>query len=136
MIFFENNLLPQSDVVFNSESNGSDTLWQEKNYFQNIFKNYFLQNDVTSRRRRSFQIYQPFCQQPRCRDLKFQMMASIIQSWPILMFFENSCVISILLFNINGKFCNLSRKLVTPNSVDRGRTGSRPCPGNFSVRLR
>ena len=51
MIFFENNLSLQSDVVFDSESNDCNfsSLAPPGGEKKNIF-NFFLQNDVTSRR--------------------------------------------------------------------------------------
>ena len=54
MIFFENNLLVQSGIVFDSESNGRNfsSLARKK-----IIFNLFIQNDVMSRRRRFYQIF-------------------------------------------------------------------------------
>ena len=56
--FFENNLLLQSDVVFDSESN-------DRNFSspappggeKKIISNFIFQNDVTSRRGRFYQIF-------------------------------------------------------------------------------
>ena len=58
MIFFENNLLLQSDEVFDIESNDRNFSSEappggEKNYFQ-----FILRNDVTSRRRRFSQLFE------------------------------------------------------------------------------
>ena len=58
MIFFENKLLQQPDAVFDSESNGGNLSSLalpdgEKKY--NF--HFFLQNDVTSRRGRFYQIF-------------------------------------------------------------------------------
>ena len=57
MIFFENNLLLQSYVVFDSESNGRNfsSLVPSGGEKKNIF-NFFFLNDVTSRCRRFLQI--------------------------------------------------------------------------------
>ena len=57
MIFFGNNVLLQSDVVFDSESNDRNfsslaPLGGEEKLFS-----IFLQNDVTSRRRPFFHIF-------------------------------------------------------------------------------
>ena len=58
MIFFEKKLLPQSDVVFDSESNGRNfSSLAPPGGEKKIIFNFFFQNDVTSRRRRFFQIF-------------------------------------------------------------------------------
>ena len=55
MIFFENKLLIQSDVVFDSESNGCNfSSLAPPGGEKKIIFNFFFQNDVTSRRRRFF----------------------------------------------------------------------------------
>ena len=58
VIFFENKLLLQPDVVFDSESNGRNfsSLAPPGGEKKNIF-NFYLQNDVTSRRGRFNQIF-------------------------------------------------------------------------------
>ena len=58
MIFFENKLLLQSDVVFDSESNGRNfsSLAPPGGEKKNIF-NFYLQNDVTRRRGRFYQMF-------------------------------------------------------------------------------
>ena len=58
MIFFENKLLLQSDVVFDSESNGRNfsSLAPPGGEKKIIFK-FFFQNDVTSRRGRFCQMF-------------------------------------------------------------------------------
>ena len=57
MIFAEKNLLLQSDVVFDFESNERNfsSLAQPDGEIKIIF--IFLQNDITRRRRRFFQIF-------------------------------------------------------------------------------
>ena len=58
MIFFENKLLIQSDVVFDSESNGRNfSSLAPPGGEKKIIFNFFFQNDVTSRRRRFFKIF-------------------------------------------------------------------------------
>ena len=52
MIFFENKLLQQPDVVFDSESNGRNFGGEKK-----IIFNFYLQNDVTTRRGRLYQVF-------------------------------------------------------------------------------
>ena len=58
VIFFENNLLQQSEVVFDSESNGRNlSSLTPPGGDKKIIFNFFLQNDVTSRRGRFFPIF-------------------------------------------------------------------------------
>ena len=53
MIFFENKLLIQSDVVFDSESNGCNfSSLASPGGEKKIIFNFFSQNDVTCRRSR------------------------------------------------------------------------------------
>ena len=53
MIFFENKLLLQSDVVFDSESNGRNfSSLAPPGGEKKIIFNFIFQNDVTSRRGR------------------------------------------------------------------------------------
>ena len=58
MIFFENKLLLLPDVVFDSESNGGyfSSLAPPSGEKKIIF-NFHLQDDVTSRRERFYQIF-------------------------------------------------------------------------------
>ena len=58
MIFFANKPLVQSDLVFDSESNDRNfsSLAPPGGEKKNIF-NFFLQNDVTSRRGRFFHFF-------------------------------------------------------------------------------
>ena len=56
--FFENNLLLQSDVVFDSESNGRNfSSLAPPGGEEKIIFNFFLRNYVTSRRGRFYQIF-------------------------------------------------------------------------------
>ena len=56
--FFENKLLLQPDVVFDSESNGGNfSSLALPDGEKKIIFNFYLQNDVTSRRERFFKIF-------------------------------------------------------------------------------
>ena len=58
MIFFENKLLLQSDVVFDSESNGRNfSSLAPPGGEKKIIFNFIFQNDVTSRRGRFYRIF-------------------------------------------------------------------------------
>ena len=57
MIFFENKLLLQSDVVFDSESNGCNFSSLASPGGEKIIFNFFLQNDVKGRCRRFSQLF-------------------------------------------------------------------------------
>ena len=58
MIFFENKLSLQPDVVFDSESNGGNfSSLAPPGGEKKIIFNFYLQNDVTSRRGRFYQIF-------------------------------------------------------------------------------
>ena len=58
MIFFENKLLGKPDVVFDSESNGRNfSSLASPGGQKKIIFNFYLQNDVTSRRWRFYQIF-------------------------------------------------------------------------------
>ena len=58
MIFFEIKLLLQSDVVFDSKSNGRNlSSLAPPGGEKKIIFNLFFQNDVTSRRGRFYQIF-------------------------------------------------------------------------------
>ena len=58
VIFFENNLLQQSEVVFDSESNGRNlSSLALPGGEKKIIFNFIFQNDVTSRRGRFYRIF-------------------------------------------------------------------------------
>ena len=58
MIFFENKLLLQSDVVFDSESNGRNfSSLAPPGGEKKIIFIFFFQNDVTRRRGRFYQMF-------------------------------------------------------------------------------
>ena len=58
MIFFDIKLSLQSDVVFDSESNGRNfSSLAPPGGEKKIIFNFFFQNDVTSRRGRFYQIF-------------------------------------------------------------------------------